>query len=912
MKKLLTLLALVTISICSYARFETQYEILSKSDKTAKVTGFTFYKEHSPDWQLGEKDSHWRDYTDWSISIEPYITINGETYTVTTIAGSVIDDQGAFEPWDYDNFSFELNNIPNTVTSIGGFAQNNYLTSITLPNSVTSIGIYAFSGCEKLRSITIGNSVTSIGDEAFAYCSSLQDVYCYAETVPSTVPAYEHSGSVFECTGIGLATLHVPAASLNAYKSTEPWSYFGTIVAILVPVSSIGINASKTELYRGEKLTLTASVLPEDAANKAVTWSSSVPSTISVNAETGEITALNTGSATITATANDGSGVTGSCSISVISSSHFDVYIDGIYYKLNSTTREATVTYKDNYDNSYSGSVTIPGKVTLGGIEYSVTSIGEYAFYGCSGLTSIEIPNSVTSIGEYVFDDCSGLTSIMVESRNPNYDSRGNCNAIIETTTNTIILGCKNTIIPNSVTSIGEAAFYDCSGLTSIEIPNSVTNIGDWAFGDCTGLTSITIPNSVTSIGEFAFDGCSGLTSIEIPNSVTNIGVWAFSDCTGLTSITIPNSVKSIRNGTFWGCSNLTSVTIPNSVTSIGEDAFYDCSSLTNIICEGAVPPTIGNDYTFSDIQTTALVEVPYGSVSAYKSADYWNNFTNIYTLGDANLSGTEPDVTDFNYIVNYILGEEPTGFFFTGADYNKNGVVNVIDAIAIGRLITNGTTEAQAKKFRAPAVDSNEYGLDILNTEDAITAAGTEFTLPISITPDRYSSMQMDIQIPEGFSVVDVTNGSGAEGHCLFYGVHDDGVLRIMLGSLENTKMGEAPIVNITLAVADDLMDGQYSFNISNILAVTPELETTSGKTLNAVVSVGDATSIKGINLSGLKIARTDGGISITSDSAQNVAIRSLDGKLIANEHVNAGEAKTLSLPAGIYIINNKKITVK
>ncbi len=198
-------------------------------------------------------------------------------------------------------------------------------------------------------------------------------------------------------------------------------------------------------------------------------------------------------------------------------------------------------------------SITIPNSVTSIGakafsscsgltsitIPNSVTSIGSSAFYGCRGLTSITIPNSVTSIGEEAFSYCSGLTSITVTDGNTVYDSRDNCNAIIETATNTLIAGCKNTIIPNSVTSIGDYAFWFCSGLTSVTIGNSVTNIGKEAFAYCSGLTCITIPNSVTSIGEWVFYGCSGLTSITIPNSVTSIGYSAFYYCIGLEEVHI-------------------------------------------------------------------------------------------------------------------------------------------------------------------------------------------------------------------------------------------------------------------------------------------------------------------------------------------------------------------------------------
>ena len=288
-------------------------------------------------------------------------------------------------------------------------------------------------------------------------------------------------------------------------------------------------------------------------------------------------------------------------------------------------------------------------------IPSGVTSIGGSAFSGCSSLTSIEIPSGVTSIGELVFEGCYSLTSIIVESGNTVYDSRNNCNAIIETATNTLIAGCQNTVIPNTVSFIGDNAFHGCSSLTSLEIPSGIISIGDNAFFDCSSLISIEIPSGVTSIGEYVFYGCSSLTSIdfeenslltfignnafcncssltsiEIPSGVTSIGDCAFENCSSLTSIEIPNSVTYIGDVAFNCCSSLTSIEIPNSVTYIGDDAFSGCSSLTKIYCYAEnVPET---DY-FGWTHENMVILVPEQSLDDYKAASPWNNYP-IFPLG--------------------------------------------------------------------------------------------------------------------------------------------------------------------------------------------------------------------------------------------------------------------------------------
>jgi hypothetical protein len=306
-----------------------------------------------------------------------------------------------------------------------------------------------------------------------------------------------------------------------------------------------------------------------------------------------------------------------------------------LYYKKTSAT-EVSVVYPNYQNSDYysgytkpSGGLVIPQAVTENSVEYSVTSIGDGAFCGCSGLTTVTISNSVTSIGQAAFNGCSSLTSVTIGNSVTSIGDGAfyNCSGLTSVTISNSVTsigssafyGCSSlttVTIPNSVTSIGGGAFRGCSGLTTITISNSVTRIGSSAFYGCSGLTSVTIPNSVTSIGERAFEGCIGLTSVTIPNSVTSIGSSAFRDCSGLTSVTIPNSVTSIGIGAFNGCSGLTTVTIGNSVTSIGSAAFYNCIGLTAIAYDGTSAPTIETN-AFSGVNSSFIVCVPEDYASA-------------------------------------------------------------------------------------------------------------------------------------------------------------------------------------------------------------------------------------------------------------------------------------------------------
>ena len=370
----------------------------------------------------------------------------------------------------------------------------------------------------KVKKIVIEDGVTSIGEWAF-YSSGLNSV-----TIPDSVTSIG-SHAFYDCSSLTSITIPDSVTSIG-YKAFENCS---SLTSITIPksVTSIGSgvfnNCNNLTIYLENGSTLTSNDLGVDESK-------------------------------------------------IVSYSQWNE--DNLTWKLDAKgtlTISGAGAMKD-YDNGDNRSpVHQNSNVKKVVIEDGVTSIGNYAFYKCTGLTNITIPNSVTSIGSYAFDSCSNLTSITIPD---SVISIGN--AAFSYT------GLKSITIPGSVTSIGSSVFWYCRSLTSITIPDSVTSIGKNAFCGC-GLTSITIPKSVTSIGYAAFYDCRSLTSITIPDSVTSIGDYAFYNCTSLPSITLPDNVNSIGNSAFSYCRSLTSITIPDSVTSIGIEVFQKCTSLKTI-----------------------------------------------------------------------------------------------------------------------------------------------------------------------------------------------------------------------------------------------------------------------------------------------------------------------------------------
>ena len=335
----------------------------------------------------------------------------------------------------------------------------------------------------------------------------------------------------------------------------------------------------------------------------------------------------------------------------------------GVFASCNNLTSiniPSTVTLID--DQAFSNCI---GLSTLT-IPNSVNYIGKRAFYNCTGLHNLSVGSSVAYIGNQAFAKCNNMESISVSNDNPYYDSRLNCNAIIQTNQNCLILGCKNTVIPGSITSLGSKAFYECTGLTSLTIPSSIITIGDSVFMNCSNLRSISIPNAVTQIGVSAFEGCISLNSVSIPNSIVTIGrsafrncnsltsifipnsvntieEYAFYECTGLTSINIPTALVWIKEGTFANCSGLTAVFIHNNVGYISAGAFSGCSNLTEITSCSSVAPTLSNN-VFYGVPDSVIITIPCGSSPSYY--ERWGYFQNFVENAEIMLDATTSDST--------------------------------------------------------------------------------------------------------------------------------------------------------------------------------------------------------------------------------------------------------------------------
>ena len=743
------------------------------------------------------------------------IQINGTEVTNITIPNSVTSI--GYEAFAYCS-SLTSVTIPNSVTSIGdnAFYDCSGLTSVTINsdaimnksysndsnirnifgsqvteyiigNDVKSISDYVFHGCSSLTSVIIPNSVISIGEEAFRNCSKLTSV-----TIPNSVTSIG-SSAFYWCSS--LASVTIP----NSVTSIGEWAFGGCSSLNSVHVNDIAAwckisfgSADANPLYYAHNLYLSGKLVKDLVIPNGVTF-------------IGNSAFYNCSSLTSVTIPN---------TVRNIGSSAFDGCTN-----LTSVTIPNSVTLIGDYAFSTCRSLTsliIPNSVkhighgaffachglkslTFGN---AVTKIGDYAFNHCYYLTSITIPNSVTSIGENAFDDCKGLTSVIWNAKNCNsYNFGSNITTFtfgeeVESIPDSLCFGMNkltSITIPNSVTSIGESAFDECTGLTSVmwnakncNNYNFGSNITTFTFGKevefipdslCSGmnkLTSITIPNNVTNIGERAFYGCTSVTSILIPQKVNKIGSMAFAACPSRTSIrvdsgnstydsrnncngivekstnklivgckttVIPNDVKCIGDYAFYGgASSLTSITIPASVESIGEYAFGECPRLYDIYSYANRPP-LAKQSSFSNYN--AFVYVPCESQRYYVLDEIWSNFNNYECISSDNVTTDEivvtPSENEANVIWPSVNGaasyelviKDKDGNIVCTLIFNANGQLTSIAFNAPSRNGVPAQTQSAGFSFTITGLDSGT-GYDLtLTAKDNSGNIIEETTIP-------------------------------------------------------------------------------------------------------------------------------------------------------------------------------------
>ena len=517
--------------------------------------------------------------------------------------------------------------IPNSVTSIGygTFEDCTSLISVTIPDSVTSIDNKAFYNCTSLTSITIPNSVTEIGKDAFYNCTSLAKVD-YNGTISQwkSISGYNNVSKIIKCTDGVIGNRNIVIIDNLEYQlyndnTAYIFGYVNKTKTFKIPESvtyegySFNVTSISSQAFWG-CTSLTSLTIPNSIT--------SIDSDAFYNCSNLKFVIYNGTKTQWNAISISNSynsyliGAIIKCTDGIIGNGN-TVTIDNLKYQLNNDQTASLVGYTASPEN-----LVIPENISYEGYTLNVTSIGEFAFSGCTSLTSITIPYSVTTIDNNAFNGCTSLTSIDYNGTVSQWKSikgYGNVSKIIKCTDGIISNGNTVTVdsvkyrlnddytaevtdysgtpgnitIPESVTyegltfkvtSIGSSAFNNCSSLTSVTIPNSVTSIGSSAFSGCTSLASVTIPYSVESIGDNAFNGCSKLKKIEIPDSVTYIGSKAF-DGTAFY-----NTVKNWEDGVLY-CGNhlisaksdVTKITVKASTVSIAAGALDNCKSLKKI-----------------------------------------------------------------------------------------------------------------------------------------------------------------------------------------------------------------------------------------------------------------------------------------------------------------------------------------
>ena len=515
------------------------------------------------------RDTDYDNYSG-SVSIPSSVSYDGKTYSVTAIGTQ------AFKGTNAGGHLTSVT-IPSSVKTIDNYAfdlQKN-LGNVSIPSSVTTIGTYAFCWCSNMTRVSIPNSVTSVGMYAFMQCKNLANL-----TIGTGITKIEKE-CFYGCDK--LATVTIPDNVTTIGEMAFNLCTTLNTVNIGTGVTSIGSKAFSgcSALSKVNCMAITPPSLNSTA------FDNSHYSSVTLTVPSSSLNAYKA--------ANYWKNFT------TIKGQAYDFKVDGLYYRKTSNTT-VELTYKDENYNSYSGGIIIPRTITVNGTTYSVTAVGDNAFLNCANLSDVTLNANIKTIGTSAFRNCTKMTNIFS--------------------------------MPSGITSIGAQAFNMCKALKSITIPNNVTTIGGSAFSGCTTLETIVIPNKVTSMGSNAFQGCTALKNITIGTGMTELSYQMFDGCTALTKVVVPDNITKIKTFAFYNCTALTEVSLGSGLTSLDTSPFKGCSALNKVTSMAQTPPTMDNSGCFdSSTYSSATLNVPGASLTAYKSADWWRMFSTISAL---------------------------------------------------------------------------------------------------------------------------------------------------------------------------------------------------------------------------------------------------------------------------------------
>ena len=686
--------------------------------------------------------------------------------SVTSIGSMALANLVSLETITVDSNNQTFSSPAGSNAIIQGNVLVNGCKNTTIPSTITELGAYAFYGCV-LPTLIIPSSVTSIGDDTFARCT-LTDVYCNAKIVPTS------NADAFRDSNFRNANLYVPAGSKSTYEAADYWKEFKTIeektLINVVTAGTLSTLISAEDKNTIQNLKINGQLNGEDLRflrEMAGSDYNGVPTD-------GSLKKL------------DLSGT------SIVDGGTYVELVDGcIYYDKGKTMMSGGFANtpqpsKANTlgENVFAGcfkleEIILPiNLVDIGKRAFmysplskitwsnSLASIGDYAFGFCD-FTTFSLPNSVTSLGYFVFEGCNSLTSLRVETGNTVYDSRNNCNAIIENATNRLVCGINTTEIPATVTSIGRGAF-SMINIKSISLPSGLEAISQEAFNSCYNLVFISIPSSVTTLYSRSFAYCNNIASIIVESG--NAKYDSRKNCNavietssktlikGCKNTVIPYGVKIIDEYAYQGCSGMSEITIPGSVTTIGDYSFK--CSLQTVKVENPTPIAISNS-VFDNVNNIDLI-VPVGSISAYKAADNWKDFK---TIKDTEGNTEDASVPEGSVTITMSSNN-------TWMGYSCNANLDFTNVEGVKAYIAAGYVETIVWMMRARVVPANTGVVLISDTPGATfevptttrTGIYTNYFVPIVNRQTIYPTQEID-GIDYTYFAVGILSSTGKPG---------------------------------------------------------------------------------------------------------------------------------------------------